>query len=57
MFDETYYLIYLIHKVSDLGKNSGQKSDFLNINNTGPQKKKTVGSGMETIRFFCIFSR
>ena len=24
--------------------------------NTGPQKK-TVGSGMETILFFCIFSR
>ena len=27
------------------------------VDNTGPQKKKTVGSGMETILFFCIFSR
>ena len=27
------------------------------IDNTGPQKKKSVGSGMETILFFCIFSR
>ena len=28
------------------------------IDYTGPQKKKkTVGSGMETILFFCIFSR
>ena len=42
--------VYFISKVKVISK-------VKLIDNTGPQKKRTVGSGMETILFFCIFSR